>query len=1066
MSIRALPPDLYSRNSVISLLAQRLTGRGGLRVLDVGGYGGELHKFFPADTKYFVLDLKAPPKKDSHSEDEKICTVEYRQSDARKIPFSDKNFDIVIASDIYEHIPAEDRSKILSELFRVTKNFVILGAPFASTMNEKAEEYLCEQFRELTGKEHPFLSEHRELGLPEEEILDQHLLDRGLRFAKIREGNLMNWYIQQLYAGIRQANPALNTESFYTFFNDHLFELGNLRAPTYRTIYCIAKDGMMSEALLQNELQEKYQWKPEVFMEMLKIAFADLQQSALETKTLFEEANKDLHGQVQLLQNDLSALNQSYLASKKQSEETITKARKSLEAHREAINELRKYLQEKETTVNFLKAILVEKDARVNDLSKNHEQLLQEFKRQQEFVVKLNTQYETIANERDQLKTESEKIKGVLREKELFLEQKSREHFILETEFKNHQKALLEVLNSRAWKAVMVYSKIKMGLLIHPFRNLKKAWNILKKQGPFALAKKVQKKVENSTEEAQALNDYEAYIKKTSYSASELANLKYRAEKFTYRPLISIVIPVYNVEEKWLVKAIESVKNQVYDHWEICLTDDASTQSHIKPLLQKYAAEDKRIKVHYREKNGGIVKASNDALKLASGAYIGLLDNDDELSPDALFEVVSVLQEEKYDLIYSDEDKLEMNGTRTEPFFKPDWSPDLLLSCNYICHFGVYRRKIIEEIGGFREGFDGSQDYDLVLRFTEKTKKIKHITKILYHWRKIPGSTAESVDAKPYAYTAAKKALESALKRRNIPHNEVRDGLWKGSYEVDFKIQSEPLVSIIIPFKDKPEILKVCVESVLQKSTYQNFEIILVDNQSTEPETAKYLESLKNHEKITHLKYNEPFNYPAINNFAVQHAKGEMLLLLNNDTEVITPNWIENMLKHALRPEVGAVGARLLYPDNTIQHGGVVVGLGGVAGHAFSRLPKDYPGYCGLSMVVRNFSAVTAACLMMRKKLYEDLGGLDEKNLADGFNDIDLCLRLREKNFRIVYTPFAELYHYEGLTRGHQVRENEVKYMQQRYENILKKGDPFYNPNLTLRKSDFSVKPQDEASFF
>jgi GT2 family glycosyltransferase len=369
----------------------------------------------------------------------------------------------------------------------------------------------------------------------------------------------------------------------------------------------------------------------------------------------------------------------------------------------------------------------------------------------------------------------------------------------------------------------------------------------------------------------------------------------------------------------------------------------------------------------------------------------------------------------------------------------------------------------LQEIGGFREGLDGSQDYDLVLRFTEKTQNIKHVPKILYHWRKVTGSTAAITDAKPYAFDSAKKALEGAVKRRNIT-GVITDGIWLGSYRLHRKISVYPLVSIIIPFKDRINVLRVCLDSILAKTTYEKYEIILVNNQSEFLETAEYLDTLKNESRIRVLNYNESFNYSAINNYAVKEARGEMIVLLNNDTEILTPQWIENMLEHAQRAEVGAVGAKLLYPNKTIQHAGVLLGVGGIANHAFCRTLGLDHGYFGQIDVIRNYSAVTGACMMLRKDVYEKMNGLDEKNLGITFNDVDFCLRLRQKGYLVVYTPYTELFHHESLSRGYDVNLKEIQYMQNKYSDFISKGDPYYNPNLSHERFDFSLRVADKVN--
>jgi len=497
---------------------------------------------------------------------------------------------------------------------------------------------------------------------------------------------------------------------------------------------------------------------------------------------------------------------------------------------------------------------------------------------------------------------------------------------------------------------------------------------------------------------------------------------------------------------------------------------DASTKDDVKQFIEAYAKKDSRIKVNFLSENKGISGNSNEALSFATGEYIGLLDHDDELSPDAIYEVVKYLQINcDADMIYSDEDKIDLDGNRSNPFFKPDWSSDMFLSCMYTCHFGVYNKKIIDDIGGFREGYDGSQDYDLVLRFIEKTDNIHHIPKILYHWRTAPGSTAHMANVKNYAYIAAKKAITDYMKRNNI-EGEVLDGYWTGSYHLKRKILKKPLVSIIIPTKDNVDVLKICITSIIQKTNYSNYEIVIVNNKSNHNKTYDYFEEIETRNNVRILEYNEDFNFSAINNFAVQNSNGEVIVFLNNDTEIITESWLTAMLEHVQRNEVGAVGCKLLYPNNTIQHAGVILGITdtpsekGVAGHSHKHLPNTNHGYIGRVDVVHNLSVVTAACMMLRKDVFEEVGGFD-KNLAVAFNDVDFCLKTREKGYLIVYTPYAELYHHESLSRGYEDTpekqrrfSKEVRYIRDKWGKTIDGGDPYYNPNLTLEREDFSIK--------
>jgi O-antigen biosynthesis protein len=536
--------------------------------------------------------------------------------------------------------------------------------------------------------------------------------------------------------------------------------------------------------------------------------------------------------------------------------------------------------------------------------------------------------------------------------------------------------------------------------------------------------------------------------------------------RWSRRPLISIIMPVYNVESRWLEAAIRSVAQQIYPHWELCIADDGSIRPETRAVLR--GLDDPRVKVRFLERNQGIAGATNAALALASGDYVTFLDHDDELTLDALYHVVKAINDHDPDLIYSDEDKLSLEGYFLEPHFKPDYSPDLILSTNYICHLSVYRQALLERIaeGGHcvREGFEGSQDHDLVLRALDHTDRVYHIPQVLYHWRMIPGSTAARYDSKDHAWEAGRRAVEDTLRRRGIA-GEALPGQYPGTYRVRRTLQDQPLISILLPFRDQPELLRLCLDSILEKTTYPHFELLGISNNSVEPETFAMMDHYAaGDRRIRFLRHDAPFNYAAINNFAAAQAAGAHLLLLNNDMVVITPDWLEALLEHSQRPEVGAVGAKLYYPDDTVQHGGVIVGVGGIAGHAHKNFPRHHPGYFTRLCLIQNLSAVTAACLMVKKSLYALVGGMDERHLAVAFNDVDFCLRLRERGYLNVFTPYCELYHHESKTRGHEdtpqkqqrfVRE--IAYMRTRHAAILQKGDPYYNPNLPLDRDDFGM---------
>lgn len=533
-----------------------------------------------------------------------------------------------------------------------------------------------------------------------------------------------------------------------------------------------------------------------------------------------------------------------------------------------------------------------------------------------------------------------------------------------------------------------------------------------------------------------------------------------------YKPIVSIVMPVYNAPEPFLREAIQSVLNQAYPHWELCIADDASTEPHVRQILEEYQQKDFRVKVVFREQNGHISATSNSALELATGEFVALLDHDDVLTPDALYENVLLLNRHpEADMMYSDEDKLDKDGNLTGHFFKPDWCPDSFLSRMYTCHFGVYRRSLIEEIGGFRCGFEGSQDYDLVLRLTEKTHQIYHIPKVLYHWRMHSGSAAGTTEAKPYAYEAAKRALQEAIARRG-ERGTVRDipKFW-GHYTIRYAIAEYKKVSIIISTKDLGHELNKCLTSVFTQSFYPNYEVILVDNGSREPLTQEIIQKwqTKEPERFRSYQLDIPFNFSKINNDAVRRATGDYLLFLNNDTEAIAPDWIDAIVEQAQRPSIGAVGVRLRYPDDSIQHAGVILGIGHVAAHSYREADIDDPGYYGQVISTSNYSSVTAACMMCRREVFEQVGGFDEE-LAVAYNDVDLCLKMLQKGYRNVYLPHVILYHHESKSRGHEDTLEkqrrfltEVNLMRRRWKAFMER-DPHYNINLTLSRCDYSLR--------
>jgi GT2 family glycosyltransferase len=557
---------------------------------------------------------------------------------------------------------------------------------------------------------------------------------------------------------------------------------------------------------------------------------------------------------------------------------------------------------------------------------------------------------------------------------------------------------------------------------------------------------------------------YEAWYEQ--YRPDEKILEEQRKKRFSIAPLISVVVPAFRTPEEFLRRMLDSLLMQTYGNWELCLANGSPEDADMARVLAEYAQRDSRIRFEALEKNLGIAENTNRALAMARGEFVGFLDHDDFLAPNALFEIVKALQKEPdAKVFYTDEDKVTANGKEHfQPHFKPDFNLDLLRSNNYICHFFVAKRELIENAGGFRTEYEGAQDYDFIFRCVEKAEnKIVHIPEILYHWRTHSSSTADNPASKMYAFEAGRRAICAHLERSGVK-GVVTHTKDLGFYRVQYPVEGEPLVSIIIPNKDECGTLTACLQSIREKTTYKNYEILIVENNSTTDEIFAYYGEVAREENIRLLRWEKEFNYSAINNFAARKARGEYLLFLNNDVTVITPQWLEELLGVCQRPEVGAAGVKLLYPDNTIQHAGCVIGIGGIAGSMFVDMPAERSGYLHKASIMQDMSAVTAACMMMKKKVFEEAGGFAEE-LAVAFNDMDLCLRVNQAGHLVVYDPYVQLYHAESKTRGaedskEKVRrfQREIEYMRCHWMHILKNGDPYYNKNLSLTRWDYSLK--------
>lgn len=562
--------------------------------------------------------------------------------------------------------------------------------------------------------------------------------------------------------------------------------------------------------------------------------------------------------------------------------------------------------------------------------------------------------------------------------------------------------------------------------------------------------------------ESVAEGGYEAWLARHKVDKRTLRRQKHAA--FAQKPLISIVIPLYCTPLPYLKELLESVRRQSYENWQLCLAD-GSPDDKAKEFIEKHYSREKRIVYRKLEENGGISVNTNEAVALAAGEYLMLCDHDDTLEPDALYEIVKAINDTGADVLYTDEDKVSMDGRHYfDPNFKPDFNLFRLRENNYICHIFVVKKSLTDETGLLRSEFDGAQDFDFILRCCEKAQKITHIPKVLYHWRCHMDSTAADPSSKAYAYEAGRKAVREHYQRLGIDA-KVEMTERPGWYRSHVKVQGNPLISVIIPNKDHTDDLELCLFSMTRKSTYRNYEILIVENNSEKEETFEYYRKLPDrYPKARVLTWEKEFNYSAINNFAAKEAKGEYLLFLNNDVEILTPDWMEEMLQNCQQENVAAVGAKLYYPDDTIQHAGVVLGLGGIAGHIMCRASKEDPGYFGRMISVQEISAVTAACMMVKKSDFDAVGGLDE-TFQVAFNDIDLCMKFRAAGKKIIFTPYAELYHYESKSRGledtpeKQFRfDKEVKRFQEKWAQQLEMGDPYYSPNLSVTEGDCSLR--------
>ncbi|HXG08241.1 MAG TPA: glycosyltransferase family 2 protein [Gemmataceae bacterium] len=1061
--------DQFQRYAIAARRLERLLGGASapVRILEVGCN---------------VLNL-LPRFLDPHRFRVKRCDIRPFACDAdfilidekRSLPFADDAFDAVAALEVLEHLPAERRRGFLAECLRVARHGAVFTCPNGVPEVIEVERLAAAIYQQTHGEVHPFLQEHEQFGLPTEQevvaLLREFDYPHAVFDATPLDGWLAMWLAEHLGKGE-------TFEDLQRRVNQPLLPcLLSSRGVPYRKVYVCAKTFEATAALEPEALPVSAQGRgPADAVAALQrlvsalgesLAASQAQASALETNLLAQAAELDGCRKQHLISYSLLQ------------GVTCSRSWRLLGPLRALRRLLRPRGFDARALIPWHQLEEVPEAPRGTWRATGPDPLF--------FVpcllpagwLRLRLKMTSAVQARFEVYIEAEhgvrpaecigriEIRdGVDGDFYLYLPRAAPAlrfdpldvpgEFRLERLEVKPVPRLLVLLRALPGKVRQVRTRAR------PAEALGKALGLLLR-GQFRefadrLTQGLRRPRFTSPGQYDVQAEYEAWRRRRLLTDADRCRLRRAVERMTHPPLISVLLPVYNVEEKYLRLAIESVRRQIYPHWELCITDDGSTAPHIAPVLAEYARLDPRIKVATHPSNRGIAAASNTALARATGDYIALLDHDDELAEQALFKMAqAICADRSLDMLYSDEDKLDPEGRHVEPFFKPDWSPEYFLTCMYTCHLGVYRTALVRELGGFRSEYDNAQDYDLVLRLIARSNRIHHVPDILYHWRKLPTSTAANSQAKPLATPTARRALQDYLKRIGRP-GRVEEGPRPGLHRVRFDLVGRPKVSIIIPSACRPVIIRDertyyavnCIESIRRQSTYDHYEIILLHPGRLPAALARRLKGLG----VIPLTYAEPFNFSAAMNQGAARATGEYLLFLNDDMEVISPDWLECLLEFAQQPEIGAVGARLLFPDGRLQHVGVTI-LDGHPGHPFYLAARDHPGYFCSNTSHRNCSAVTGACLMTRAEVFRALGGFDP-DFPLNYNDIDFCLRVQLSGRRVVYTPYAELYHFESATKTG-TYAHELEMFKKRWKERWPR-DPYFNPNLTIHHPDYRIE--------
>lgn len=1053
------------------------------KILEVGANEHkDLEKFLPND-KITYLDVKLS--------DEMKKDPAYVLGDATQMEFEDNAYDIVIALDVFEHIFPDRRKAFLDELERVSSIMFVLCAPFDVEEVHETEIRVNKAFRCFAGIDHPWLIEHIENGIPNFRKTISYLKTKEYCIETFSHGDLDQWeklITLHMFSALDEKLIDF-ADSIYDYYNSYVFPM-DYSKKSYRQ-FIVGHIATCDYNIEKQELDEKVYQKLDELEEQFWKLYNNSKVGIVSNQLNIQPEREKLE-----IYFDLGNGFSEEQCLKYYLEENQRVVRKIDCSEFQQMIRIRIDPMDHAGIVRFNDiCFIAENDRKISFGEKRCENLI--FKDGENYgfqddaqiifnirdVKEIVLDYEYVnmpvngvgifknfINEKNKLKEKYDIKERENKEVSEKLEHYKEHYFVainqredFKKNFENINRAYNDVLNSQCWKMTKPI-RVVLGGVENWMRSHRSTYLIGKgiksicTEGIGTTAEKVKKYRKVSVE----LGTYKDEVKAAHRSKQMIESDN---ENITF----SIVVPLYNTPKHFLKEMIQSVKNQTYEKWELCMADGSDSEhGYVGQICKKYAASDKRIKYKHLEKNGGISENTNVALEMATGQYIGLFDHDDLLHPSALYEYMKVITERNADFIYCDENKFEkIDDKFFDPNFKPDFDLDYLRANNYICHFSVFSHTLLDQVGKFRKDYDGSQDHDMILRLTEQANEIVHIPKVLYHWRCSKFSVASNPDAKPYTAERGIKAVNEHLRRCGLNGYAESSSVHPNVYRLHYEIKGNPLISIIIPNKDHIVDLSRCIDSILQKSTYLNYEIIIVENNSTQKETFEYYEKIQKKDNIQVKVYEThgEFNYSAINNFGVKYAKGEHILLLNNDIEIISDNWLEEMLMFSQRNDVGAVGAKLYYPNNTIQHAGVILGIGGVAGHSHKYFDRNAIGYMSRCFIQQDLSAVTAACLMMKKAVFEQVNGLDEEKFKVAFNDVDLCMKIRRAGYLIVWTPYAEAYHYESISRGTEdTPEKQARFKREtdafmtKWKKELEMGDPYYNPNLTLKREDFSLK--------